>query len=140
MLHKLLYLTLYHLTDFLFKFYNICEREGKECAGTKCGAEPIGCCFHCKHLAENGCTVKSLSCKLWTCPSLSKKLEYNHFVFWRVKNYLYSVAFKHSLLHTRTPMEASLRYAKSNRDYRKKRGIRRVGKITTIILKKGEIK
>lgn len=36
--------------------------------GTSCKANTRSwCCGGCKHLGPQGCTVKSLSCKLWLC-------------------------------------------------------------------------
>ena len=38
--------------------------------------EPPGCCDGCKHLTNTGCSIKSLSCKLWLCgPKLRDKLS-----------------------------------------------------------------
>jgi hypothetical protein len=35
-----------------------------------CFAGTHGCCQGCKHLGPTGCTVKSLSCRVWLCAQL----------------------------------------------------------------------
>lgn len=47
--------------DAVFQKYNPCQRnEDGQCVGK-------GCCNGCRHLSDEGCTTKSLACKLWLC-------------------------------------------------------------------------
>ena len=70
---SLLYDTLYNEADKVFKEYNpceinsdgICKHNRKCCNGKKTGVI-------CKYLGDNGCTIRCLSCKLWTCKTLNK--------------------------------------------------------------------
>lgn len=57
---SLLYDTLYEKASLIIAKYNPCSFKNGECFN-------YGCCYGCKHLSENGCTVKALSCKLWLC-------------------------------------------------------------------------
>jgi hypothetical protein len=83
--HSIKYLSkkydeLYNKADKLFKKYNPCKIQNRKCiVGKHC------CCGNeyktieegrCKYLTENGCSVKSLACKLWLC--------YN--IFWKEDN------------------------------------------------------
>ena len=64
--HILLYL--WDFLDRLQRKHNICNI--RTCDGiTVCTKGKVSelCCFGCKYLNDNGCTVKSLSCKLWFC-------------------------------------------------------------------------
>lgn len=72
---------LYDDADAIFNELNPCQfrktEDGKVvCAGSKSIEKYVGkdqtCCHGCKHLGPNGCTVKSLGCKLWTCDHLTE--------------------------------------------------------------------
>jgi hypothetical protein len=65
------------LADDLFATHDPCKINGNKCAGGKtCCARGIE---HwngpeCQYLGENGCTTKSLACKLYVCATASKAL------------------------------------------------------------------
>ena len=64
-----LYDDLYEEADFIIKRNNPCQiKDGKCFAGQPC-------CTNCAHLKNNGCTVKSLACKLWLCYKLREHLK-----------------------------------------------------------------
>lgn len=70
---------LYAQADAVLKRHNPCQIR-KEADGTfSCEdsrTHPAGsrgsqlCCGGCEHLGPQGCTVKSLACKVWTCQTL----------------------------------------------------------------------
>lgn len=74
------YDSIYADAERLFKQYDPCKHDQAEgrCIGypkdTSRRADNAwcNCCHGCKWLSKHGCRVKSLSCKLWTCPSISK--------------------------------------------------------------------
>lgn len=65
-----IYDELYADYSALIKKYNPCKIENSKCLrGTTC-------CVWCKHLGNNGCKVKALTCKGWFC---GKALENKEF-------------------------------------------------------------
>ena len=69
------YLALYAEAQAVFVRHNPCApgKDRKEghftCRDSRFGH---ACCSGCKHLGTEGCTVKSLNCKLWLC-SVARK-------------------------------------------------------------------
>jgi len=62
-----LYDLIYEKADRLFKEYNPCE-IGKNIFGKSCCRKSENfCCRGCRHLSDDGCTVRSLACKLCLC-------------------------------------------------------------------------
>jgi len=63
--------------DSFHKKLDICEwHEGLH--GFECLRFFDPCCETgkpCEHLSDNGCTIKSLSCKLWLCSTANSKLQ-----------------------------------------------------------------
>ena len=72
---------LYDRASKLIRQQNPCQiQAGPHCA--TCAASRLGhetnrglCCEGCKFLGANGCTVKALGCKLWTCRTAGNNLE-----------------------------------------------------------------
>ena len=62
-----LYDRLYEIADFLLKKHNPCKHSNGKCGGMETYMYSGGCCGGCKHLREDGCSVKALYCKLWVC-------------------------------------------------------------------------
>jgi len=57
---------LYDRASAVVKKYNPCKVENGTCmAGRK--IETGLCCTGCRHLGPNGCTTKSLICRMWLC-------------------------------------------------------------------------
>lgn len=77
---------IYDAADTALKKHNPCQIQRDEqgvvsCADTRRMAQekyrtPMLCCGGCQHLGPNGCTVKSLSCKLWLCTTI--RGDYKH--------------------------------------------------------------
>lgn len=63
------YDAIYEEAKELFEKYNYCDVSHGQCANFKFRPDRgySFCCSGCEHLSENGCTVKALWCKLWTC-------------------------------------------------------------------------
>ena len=57
---------LYLKAEQLFAEYNPCDVRDGNCKNGRL-RETKFCCWGCEHLGDNGCTVKSLCCKLWFC-------------------------------------------------------------------------
>lgn len=74
-----IYDALYNEADRLLKDANPCniriENNKKVCNG-----DLASCCFGCKHLGPDGCTVEALACKLWLCRDVRRKPENNQIV------------------------------------------------------------
>lgn len=66
---KIIYLTLYDQGNAVLKRYNPCKIENGRCAGGYADTKGL-CCDTCKHLGPEGCTVKSLECKMWLCEKI----------------------------------------------------------------------
>jgi hypothetical protein len=60
---------LYDAADRLFKKYNPCGIENGACIANrgKIWFKKGCCCRGCKYLSLEGCTTRSLACKLWFC-------------------------------------------------------------------------
>lgn len=67
--------------DRIFKEQNICDFQNNRCIAVRtrhyCESEK-GCCYGqkrgtCKYLKNHTCSIKSLSCKLFTCKYLRKR-------------------------------------------------------------------
>ena len=65
-----LYDRLYEVGDFLLKKYNPCGIKNGKCIRPD---SPEFCCGGCEYLIVRGCSVKSLSCKLWLCVFIDDK-------------------------------------------------------------------
>ena len=67
-----LYDILFNIGQQILDHYNPCDWRNEKC-GRMCSSKPEAevCCEGCKHLGKNGCTVKSLACKLWLCEGQS---------------------------------------------------------------------
>jgi hypothetical protein len=66
---KELYTILWKEARRLYAKYDLCNsKAGNTCLAYQKGAfsRPF-CCFGCKYLSKNGCTVQSLSCSLCAC-------------------------------------------------------------------------
>lgn len=83
---SLMYDYVYDKLDVLFKKYNPCAVRNDTCISGRNGCINF-CCDGCKHLSENGCTVKALSCKFFLC---SHCIESD--VFMKECNKLYQIA------------------------------------------------
>jgi len=53
----------------ILDYYNPCDWRDGKCRRMRSSKDDEGCCEGCEHLSRNGCTVKSLGCKLWLCES-----------------------------------------------------------------------
>ena len=55
---------LYKRAELFIEKYNPCKVSNGKCLrAQRCGQN--FCCRHCKYLKEKGCSVKSLTCKVW---------------------------------------------------------------------------
>ena len=103
----IIYDQLYDEADKLFKKYNYCDIKDNTCyQARRCGCISF-CCKRCEYLSDNGCTVKSLTCKLWICGGKKMPSE-----FWQTRMRLYSVANSYKFLIYRGSKEDSLNNAK----------------------------
>lgn len=68
--------------DNEFTINNLCDFENNKCISVRnkshCSESVNGCCYGrnrglCKHFKNNTCSIKSISCKLFTCRYLRKK-------------------------------------------------------------------
>lgn len=73
---ELLYDTLYEMGQAFIKFYNPCEfgSDGKCLASRNLCNRSNFCCSSCKHVTDNGCSVKALACKLSFCGAALREL------------------------------------------------------------------
>lgn len=62
---------LYKEGEEIFRKYDPCRvhlsKLGNTCACHPDDPERSFCCRDCCHLTPNGCSIRSLSCKLWSC-------------------------------------------------------------------------
>ena len=79
---KKAYLELYERMNKFLKKYNPCKIENGSCLCGQC------CCGGCPHLTENGCSTKSLQCKLYLCNQiyLPSKVKKEYQKIYRMKN------------------------------------------------------
>ena len=63
-----LYDILFNIGQQILNHYDPCDWRDGKCRKMR-SSEPDAevCCKGCAHLGKNGCTVKSLACKLWLC-------------------------------------------------------------------------
>lgn len=70
---------LYEKADKLLKEYNPCKIKCGSCQANRIDPKYNStnqlCCGGCPHW-KNGCTVKSLACKLWLCGPVQGKFPY----------------------------------------------------------------
>lgn len=67
-----LYDAIYDRADQLFKEYDLCSINNGKCL------DGCFCCSNCKHLSPDGCTIRSLACKLSICGAAERAArEYN---------------------------------------------------------------
>ena len=65
---------LFELGERVLKTYNPCDWKNGTCRSVReNGIADCGCCKGCEYLSDKGCTVKSLSCKLWLCEELRER-------------------------------------------------------------------
>jgi hypothetical protein len=84
---KKLYLELYNLLDENLKNANICNFQKSPYGLLTCYGSVKGYCHHtvlccegCMHLnTDTGCTVKSLSCKIWLCSALITRISFGNY-------------------------------------------------------------
>ncbi len=62
-----LYDILINLGQKTMNYYNPCDWRNGKCRRMRLSEDDEGCCVGCEHLGAQGCTVKSLACKLWLC-------------------------------------------------------------------------
>ena len=62
--------------DEVLKKINPCQGSGSNCTLKDGGRS--WCCAGCKHLGQDGCKTKSLSCKLWLCGAAVEKFPLAH--------------------------------------------------------------
>lgn len=62
-----MYDLLFGLADRTIKLYNPCNYVNGQCIVDKNQNSKGHCCAGCKHITKKGCSVESLSCKLWLC-------------------------------------------------------------------------
>jgi len=66
----------YIIADYLWKLYNPCQIKNGMCRYNNAWhreKHQTTCCGNdCKHLSKNGCTIKSLGCKLYWCNGIEK--------------------------------------------------------------------
>ena len=48
-------------------YYNPCDWRSGKCRRMRLSEDDGGCCVGCEHLGAEGCSVKSLGCRLWLC-------------------------------------------------------------------------
>jgi hypothetical protein len=64
-----LYDILFAIGQQIMNHHDPCAWKDGMCIKMRLVKEERGCCDECKHLAQRGCTVKPLACKLWLCDS-----------------------------------------------------------------------
>lgn len=109
-----LYDDLYEKADLINEKYNPCNfkfNQGNSGELVTCHGCPYFCCEGCKHNGQNGCRVKSLSCKLWLCYKALLKTDQT--VLDKI-NSLINEAKKENLLHTRASKSETRRILKGN--------------------------
>jgi hypothetical protein len=73
---KLDYSKMYDSLMWFYRHINPCQWKDGKCYRMRLiGGE--SCCMHpkCKYLGQNGCRVKSLSCKSWLCEQVYTNLK-----------------------------------------------------------------
>jgi len=96
-----MYDVIYKEADALIKKANPCKFKDGKCAEARRTGKPVyfgapHCCGACRYHGKNGCRVKSLGCKLWTCsrfrldyPELCIKLDELQKLAYTLDIYLY---------------------------------------------------
>lgn len=82
-----LYDRIYDIADRLIKKYNPCNihtKNGKTICNYKHNVTPKLCCSGCT-VWNNGCTIKSLGCKLFLCQAITNKTLKKRFS--KLRNY-----------------------------------------------------
>ena len=72
-----LYDFLYEYADLLISKYNPCDTRVSRSGVATCVHNIDRCCNSCKHLGPRGCTVRSLSCKLYICMTARQEMLYS---------------------------------------------------------------
>ena len=62
-----LYDVLIALGQQTLDYYNPCDWQNRKCRRMRSSEDDKGCCVESQDLGVEGCTVKSLGCKLWLC-------------------------------------------------------------------------
>lgn len=93
---------LYQKAEDLMAKYNPCHSLEGKCRGDYWYSSDSFCCSRCKYLTKEGCSVKSLFCKLWTC----WKTEHFHSREFKIEQHkLFNEAFYYKLLMFRGSKE-----------------------------------
>lgn len=101
---SILHDVIYDRVDRLFKEYNLCNINNGKCL------EGDFCCSGCTHLGPDGCTVKSLACKLSICRIAEDfAREHNREVIEEVRM-LRNLAQMHSIARFRASKESTFGY------------------------------
>ncbi len=95
--YEYIYISLCDYMDKIFSENNICDFKEDKCIRQREGKAPhetMGCCYTfeyskftrfpkdtglCKYINENKCSVKNLTCKMFTCKYLKEK-GYNYLI------------------------------------------------------------
>lgn len=104
-----IYDVLFDEADKLMKEYNPCQITDGECINTRYADTKSCCCYGCKYLTPNGCSAKSLFCRLWTCAYLEPTLSDE---FKSRQEWLYNAALSFGLLHMRGSKQDHLNTAR----------------------------
>jgi hypothetical protein len=83
--------------DELTNSYNPCSIKNVDGILTCTDGEL--CCAPCKYLSDNGCTIKSLGCKLYFCYTVQKKYPELMYELSKIKN----TAKEYRLIKMREP-------------------------------------
>lgn len=73
--------------DDLAKQNNYCDFKCNKCLVQRNREAFNGCCGNCKYLGSNGCTIKSLTCKLYYCFKIRKIKKCPHLLSFKLLRY-----------------------------------------------------
>ncbi len=87
--YEYLYDEICYYLDHVCKEKNLCDFKNNKCFAKQNSEVTMGCCHHfsnkkwgilyqkklipCEYLSENGCTTKSIGCKMFMCDEVHKK-------------------------------------------------------------------
>ena len=109
-----IYDRIYELANRMLRRYNPCKIDHSGiCMRTRARKEHHSncCCEGCKYLSSNGCKVKALPCKLWTCYFVQKDPKNAHLI--KRLDLLLRISYKYGLYGFRNEREEIVKIAMS---------------------------
>lgn len=106
-----LYDRLYAIAERILAKHQPCARCKSPCAYFS-NKSPVrsGCCTNCPFLGADGCTIKSLACKLWLCDAAAGEWPINKkmHLMSRQLSRLREIAIVHHIHYARATREEAL--------------------------------